>query len=854
MADTIVQVRAEKTLVIVSGSELLSPLVSAADAARVGSEAAQVGAVAARTGAETAQAAAAAIVPTLAADLDGLPWLAAEALTLTGVAAGLAWNASLRQVATAIKSTDYDGSAVSGTETYYIGVFSHGDATFGDRIIVRRASDNVQVADTGTATVTKSASGPTRRVAGGSGYEFIFDIDYRDISTTGVIVNSGTKTPLMISRGIGKAHRNLAARSGFRARNIAFNPAALSTLSNPTVQGGGTMPSPAAANAALTARGVERSYAIGTGSTATALYKRDLLPNPARANGKYLYVSALVYSATGTNWPSGQLAVYLYDAATGGNSVSGVGQQASGFIQISANLRSYWTKLRLPTVGTLVAAAYGFDSLVAGSAAEVGGWTMAVSDGSIWPEMVAEDDWVGHSTRDSWRDGIDTSVAGLQANSLVNYPYFNLMPNGNFDPNGLTGTFLATPVYTAPTSAEFTLRNIKRATKMGSGGAQSWVSERVLDASASGQFYFASMYVYSADGVTWGAPAIYYYSGWPTLTQVAGIAMTSFVQISANVRLYYRTGQFTVRSDLSVVRLGTESSITGSGVNVEYGGFTFARHSAALSLTNTARDEWYGRNTRPETVANAVARNNYGTAGVAYFGDSITHDYGIPALLQNRIGATVHNLGFRGTRWGRTTTATAPTSYNNDMSMVAIAECIRTGNFTPLTDAAANYFTATGDDLRAQAAAVAALNWSAITHILCDYGTNDFASARAIGADNSALETDFRGSINLTVSRILATYPTIQLGFVTPQWRGPAATHGDSNINANGSGLYLADYQNEIAKAGRFHQVPVCRTHELIGINLTNRATYLSADDLHPTSSGASRKATRLGKWFQSVF
>lgn len=802
---------------------------------------------------------AAAIAPTLASALDGTPTFDSDALSLTGIASALSWTATTRAIAKAIKFASYTGSAITATEFYYVAAFANADGANGDRIIIKRVSDNTTVADSGTDTINKLADRPTPRVITGTNYRFEIDIDYRDLSgSTGLLLNSATLTPLIFSRGAAQALRAAASRAGAAVRNVAFNPAVLATLTDPTLQPiSGTVPAPATANAALTAYGVSRSYAIGTGTTTTGLYKRDALPS--FANGKYAFFGALVYSASGSNWPSANLDFVVYSALTGGSPVSGSAETQKDYIQLTANVRLYWARTKLPTSGTIASIAYGFSSLIGGAAGEMSGFMLATDANPLWPENIAAFDWSGYGNSEAWRNetltsiaAVSTSVSNLAAVAVVNYPYYNQMPNGNLDPVTVAPGWSGTPVYATPAGANIAAKGVKRTIKIGTGGSVCYINEAVLDATASAQYWFASQYVYSADGSTWGSPAAYWYVG---LTPVGSSAMTAYVELSANERLYYATGQFPTRSDLTNFRMGPNTNITGSGVNVELGGWTFVRYGSALTLANTPRDEWYACYTRQDTLAKAavLTGNTVGKLvgkNIVMFGDSIIETYGIPANLATLLQATVYNIGMGGCRMAKLPSPGTQQGYINEMSMIGLATAISTSDYTALDAAAASLAGAPyNDDNRPQIAVLKAIDWATVEAIVIAYGTNDFSASRVLGSATSTTETEFYGALNESIRLLQAKAPAAQIMLCTPAWRGPLADLGDSDLNANSAGLYLKDYADAIRnRCNEKWHVPTCDLDRTLGVNVSNKATYLNTgDDLHPsTGAGSLRWAKRI--------
>lgn len=643
---------------------------------------------------------------------------------------------------------------------------------------------------------------------------------------------------------------SLAGRTpAVRARNVAFNPTLINAGQGTRFQGGGSIPAPIAANAELTARGVVASHAIGTGSTAASIYKRD--DAIERPNGKFGLASVYVYSASGTAWP-GNLAIFPYTAATGGAIVPGTVTIGAGYDQVTPNLRRYWNQFQLPATGPILSVAYGFNAIVAGSAVEAGGWGLSFGADALSTGNVLPDDWTGYGSRDSWRDGIESTIAKIQEAAVVVYPYNNSFPNPVYDPAISEPVLLVVngvrSVVAAP--ASLAARGIKQVVNIGAGGGTAYTNDAILDASARGQAAFASVYVYSADGATWPTPRMYVYSATGSL---ANAPLGSFVQVDANTRLYYGTMALPDTDTMTNLRIGASGNTTGSGVVIQMGGFTFIRRTGdPLTLGTTPRDDWYGKYTRPEAIAAVARKIESGSVGAlpfagetwAMFGDSITDSFGVPEQVAIRGGATVINGGFGGCRWTPGGSITGMQGAQAQFSMVRLAQAVASGDWSAQIKAADDAVAIDPTyDKRAKVAALAAVDWLKVTRISFDWGTNDWSANRALGAPGSTAENEINGAINLAITRIQTKYPTAQLVLITPWWRGPNATLGDSNINPNTAGLFLREIQDTIIERGRYHQVPVIRMHELVGINLGNVDIY-TGDHLHPrVPAGRDRKA-----------
>lgn len=237
---------------------------------------------------------------------------------------------------------------------------------------------------------------------------------------------------------------------------------------------------------------------------------------------------------------------------------------------------------------------------------------------------------------------------------------------------------------------------------------------------------------------------------------------------------------------------------------------------------------------------------------VVCLGDSITQGGGgwdWPAMLAGLTGATVTNGGFGGCRMGVHSNALF-----DPFSMYRVAQRIEDGNWAAMTAAADTLFAATGDDRRPAAARLAALDWSTVDYIVISYGTNDFGGEVPIGADSDTTGTTFKGAINTSIARILATYPRIQILFATPLWRSRVYADGDdSNVTPNNSGVFLREYVQAIKTRAKAYQIPTTDLYDNSGISILNWTTMMP-DGLHPWSvPGVERVATMIAGALSSV-
>jgi len=767
-------------------------------------------------------------VPVLSADTDGIPWLHADAKNLSGLAAGLTWTAPALLIANAIKFAALSGSGIGASEDYFISEFNVADAVKGDQIVVRRNSDNAVVANSTTATITKNASGTTLVTFFSAVYKIRVTllIDYRDFGASTGTIYSSTNRLLVFKRGDGHVARlSLLGRT----RNQALDPGLVNGASASTWQVSGGSVTSAPAGAALAALGITNSIAIGAGTTVTGgtpfAYKLEY-PD-GRANSKFGIASILVSTADSAQWP-GTFTVVAYSAATGGTQVT-LTTQPTFFEEITSTLRRYWLLWRNPdaTIGRF---AIGFTSLNTSAAMEAGGFTFALSDGELIPGNVALYDWNAYDLRDDQRAVLRSNVSGIQSglSAITRLNYGNLMINPVLDPAAQAKKYLITPAaVTTPTSPIMAALGCVNVIKCGVGGSNFYIYEPIFDRDSGGKSIFLSALMYSSNGANYAGLRAVTYKG-ATATDTFNLSFSNKLDLGGGVWLIY--GSFTLPSspDYTAIAFGVP---TAAGVaNVEVSGFQIMVSDTVLTFANTPRYDWFYM----RSVVERAGFGRFWNKKWVQLGDSIMESYDVPELFARLTGVNLLNGGFGGCLMSKFASPSGQNVYRNDMSGVAVADAVSSGSWTAMENAASAMASLYADDNTAIVARMKAYDWTSADYIGIAYGTNDQSNNQARGSATGTTTTTFNGAINYSVPLLQAAAVKAQIAFFTPTWRGPAHASGDSNLNANGNGDFMSDFQDAIAARCRYHAIPSLNLHEALGINLGNASAFLQ-DGLHPT-------------------
>ena len=246
---------------------------------------------------------------------------------------------------------------------------------------------------------------------------------------------------------------------------------------------------------------------------------------------------------------------------------------------------------------------------------------------------------------------------------------------------------------------------------------------------------------------------------------------------------------------------------------------------------------------------------------VACLGDSLTAGprTGVDRSWVNgfaaRLGCTAQNFGIGGSR------ATDGTGSSRDgLSFYELSRAISTGFFDDVIQAAEDLYNSDNNaDYRSRIAAMAALDWSTVTHMTIFYGTNDFRGSSPagvpIGTDTDTGASTFWGAINDGLDDLLTGQPHIRLALVTPLYRfDVSGLPGDSDTAVNGNGHTLQDYADVIRQAADARHLPVIDLNRTGGINSSNHAAFLS-DGLHPWSViGQEHMIGKMSSAFSSHF
>ncbi|RVQ20098.1 SGNH/GDSL hydrolase family protein [Sinorhizobium meliloti] len=411
----------------------------------------------------------------------------------------------------------------------------------------------------------------------------------------------------------------------------------------------------------------------------------------------------------------------------------------------------------------------------------------------------------------------------------------NIVANPRLSITGTPPVFSSAPPVIAAAEAPLAAHYIERAYEIGTGGVAFF--ERIaIPSDPSTRVAHICAYVWSATGADW--PSLVQAFRYIGATSQGVVVLADIEQLSANLRRVSTTMTIPAGEEGAEFRLGVPGGALVSGARAQLGGFQILMAPRPVSYARIPRDRW-GTN-----IALALQQANHMVGKrIAIIGDSIIQNYDIPAMVSERLGCAVVNLGFGGCRMTWSDATTGLIQYKRWFSASALADAVASGNWANQISAADGLYADPGrfptDDFRAVAAEMALMDWSEFDAILVTMGTNDYGAVVMIGDDADTDLTHFAPAVKNVISQLSDALPTTRLVFAPPMWRGPRATFGDTNISNNGL-HWMHEYQDAIIERSAYSQVPILPLHLEVGINVDN-TLILTGDDLHPSVAGRAR-------------
>lgn len=328
---------------------------------------------------------------TLKSALWNVAWLAPAALSESW--SGPYWT----EVAKAIKAVQLHDA--DPDRVYRIIVFQVDDGGAApDRIIIQDDLGATYM-DVLAADFSPSTTAITKIEKTYLGNRATLWIDYREITHTGVLVNSAS-SPLIMARTSAQTVINAdrASQADMESVQSTLASAQISPYANASVNptldpsgaaveifiGGGAVTYKAPYTTELAAKGVSRVVDMQDYGPETFRYKVEALDESAAS--KYVYAAVYVESGTGANWPT-SVEIIPYAGSTQ-YSMTGV---TTGYDVVTSNLRRYWRKGRMQARTDLTHLRMGFATIAAD--VRMGGFTLVLDEAAIDTTALLPDYW-----------------------------------------------------------------------------------------------------------------------------------------------------------------------------------------------------------------------------------------------------------------------------------------------------------------------------------------------------------------------------------------------------------------------------------------------------------------------------
>lgn len=256
----------------------------------------------------------------------------------------------------------------------------------------------------------------------------------------------------------------------------------------------------------------------------------------------------------------------------------------------------------------------------------------------------------------------------------------------------------------------------------------------------------------------------------------------------------------------------------------------------------------------PQTVYSRIYKNGVATDWrlltpneveesrvIVNFGDSIFGQYqdskSISAKLATILNATVVNGGL-----GGTTLEPWSDGLSKYFSMVAVTDAIVRNDWTTLVTQApladVNYYSDTIDNLKN-------LDFSTVTHITLNHGTNDWSRGAVIENDNPEDTSTFKGALRYVINSLQTAFPNAKISVISVLNRFDT---GDGRTMVNGNGDTLEDFAVAAKEVCSELYTNYINVFDTLGFNANTREYYFGESTVHPNENGNNVIADHIAK------
>jgi hypothetical protein len=217
--------------------------------------------------------------------------------------------------------------------------------------------------------------------------------------------------------------------------------------------------------------------------------------------------------------------------------------------------------------------------------------------------------------------------------------------------------------------------------------------------------------------------------------------------------------------------------------------------------------------------------------------------YRSPAIVGECLGMEAVNVGFEG--------ASACTGHSpefDQLSLVRLVDAITTRDWSAQDEAMVKFADETKVPILERLKAV---DYSRVSYLGLEYGTNDFTLNMPIGSDTDESPATFKGALNQSVLKLRAAFPRLKPFFITPAWFLDYEDR-DTDHYPNKAGFFLIDYVDAMLSIAERRQIHGLDMWRRLGINSHNYGLF-TFDSKHPNAAGAELRGD-LTAWFIKHF
>jgi hypothetical protein len=221
--------------------------------------------------------------------------------------------------------------------------------------------------------------------------------------------------------------------------------------------------------------------------------------------------------------------------------------------------------------------------------------------------------------------------------------------------------------------------------------------------------------------------------------------------------------------------------------------------------------------------------------------------YVTPIIVGSRLHLTPVNVGFDG---GCAAIANYPGI--DELSLCRLVDAITSGDWSAQNKAVAFLDAVNGPLYAPILSKMKAVDFTKVTHLALEYGTNEFTLTIPIGSNTDVSEETFKGALNYSIRKLQTSFPTLRLILITPSWR-LNFEELDSDTHPNAKGIFLKEYVDAMVEIAALNHIPCLDLWRTLGLNINNYKSF-TADGTHPNEAGAIRRGEAIAAFMSSVF